>query len=69
MQALPRVPTRTGDRGGFDAEAFAQMVQVDRQLHEIMRTTVLKLVDDGGFSWGEIGRACGMTRQRGGVNR
>jgi hypothetical protein len=61
-RALLRMLKTARLKRGFDADSFAEMVQLDTQLHVLLAEGAMALYEDG-FSWGEIGRACGMSRQ------
>jgi hypothetical protein len=47
----------------MDIEALADMVAVQRELDAAVRAAVLELQGSGTYSWGDIGRVLGITRQ------
>lgn len=52
---------RVGDEG--DLEALPELVALEADLHATVQRTVDRLRSDHGFSWGEVGRVLGITRQ------
>jgi hypothetical protein len=46
-----------------DIEGLADMVKMQDELGELIAETVRSLRDDHGYSWAEVGRETGMTRQ------
>jgi hypothetical protein len=62
MLAMLRMLRKVNVQRGFDADAFADLVALDGDMHVLMREVAASLVAQG-YSWADIGRACGMSRQ------
>lgn len=46
-----------------DLESLAELVALDAELQATIQRTVDRLRSEHGFSWGEIGRVLGVSRQ------
>jgi hypothetical protein len=60
--AIARMVRGMGAKAGFDDAAFGALVDLDRTMPALLTSCALAL-KEAGFSWGDIGRACGMSRQ------
>jgi hypothetical protein len=48
---------------GGDVEDLAQMVELGRLFDEVMADAVKAMREEQGYSWTDVGRAVGVTRQ------
>jgi hypothetical protein len=62
LDVVGRMLRHAARRGSVDLEAFAALGELDAELHDLMATAAHAL-HARDYTWGEIGRAFGVTRQ------
>ena len=60
-RSIRAMERRVGSDG--DLESLAELVQLETELQATIQRTVDRLRDEHGFSWSEIGRVLGVSRQ------